>query len=305
MARTISEIKKEMTDRFVTDEVVVTSYGLQPGKSFEESFSTVSVENIFFYIVAFCSWTVEVLFDVFRAEVNDTIATQKPHTLKWYTEKAKAFQYGSDLLPDSDLYDNTNKTDDEIAASKVIKYAACMQRARQNGRKYLLIKIAGETGGELSKVSPDTELKVNEYFSRIADAGVDYEVLNEEADSIRQTWTIYYNPLLFDEKGQLGDSTPIKNAIINYLKNLPFNGTYVPAYHIDAVQQVEGVVYPVLNQCQVKYGNYDFGSISDFSVNGRPDEYVPDSGYMRFKTITDDDITSDLIINYKPHAPIL
>lgn len=282
MARTIQEIQQS----------IITSVNTDDNLAALNSTSKTAIWRLWTYIVAYCVWTLEKLFDIFKSEVNETIAAQKPGTLRWYTEKAKAFQLGFDLLPDSDLYNNEEASDSDIEASKVVKYAACVQGNRQNGRPYLRIKIAGEQDEELAPVSSDVEAKVNEYFSRISYAGVDFEITNRPPDNISQTWTIYVNPLLYDSDGQRPDGTrPIEEAIKGYLEQLPFNGTYVPTYHIDAVQKVEGVVLPLLNSCTVQYGEYPPESITDM--------YIPDAGYLRF-----DDPDIDLTITYVPRSPI-
>jgi len=293
MAKTVSEWKKIITDVFISSDAIKSVYQLEDGKTFEDEFSVSSIESIIFYCVAYCTFVLDKLFDLFRTEVNETISSKKPHTLKWYAEKAEAFQLGFNLLPDSDLYNNAAATTEQIEASKVVKYAAATRASRQSGRVYLRIKIAGETNNDLSTVSDDVANKVGEYFSRIADAGVDYEITNRSADRIYQQWTIFYNPLLYDDKGQRPDgSKPIENAIKTYLKQLPFNGTYVPTYHIDAVQKVEGVVVPILNSCNVQWGGVNVKNITD--------TYIPDAGYLRFY-----DPENDLKIEYQPHSPIL
>ncbi|MEG2792053.1 MAG: hypothetical protein RSA98_10785, partial [Odoribacter sp.] len=84
MARTIAEIKKEMTEVFIGNETIMALYGLNPEKNFEDQFSKVSLESILFYVVATCIWTLEKLFDRHRQEVTELINELKPHSLRWY-----------------------------------------------------------------------------------------------------------------------------------------------------------------------------------------------------------------------------
>ena len=51
MARTIKEIKKQMTDAFMADADIRDMYGFKEGDTFEGSFSAVSLESILMYIV--------------------------------------------------------------------------------------------------------------------------------------------------------------------------------------------------------------------------------------------------------------
>ena len=47
MARSISEIKRTMTDAFMQDEAIRDAYGISPGKTrFADCFSAVSLENL-------------------------------------------------------------------------------------------------------------------------------------------------------------------------------------------------------------------------------------------------------------------
>ena len=49
MARSVQEIKKQMTDAFMADELIREKYQLQEGDTFDARFSLVSLENILFY----------------------------------------------------------------------------------------------------------------------------------------------------------------------------------------------------------------------------------------------------------------
>jgi hypothetical protein len=87
--RTISDIKKELTDAFMADAQLQAAYGFAPGTAFDKQFSRISLESLLLYIVAFAQWTLEKLFDTHTQEVTDYIATMKPHTLRWYRRKRK------------------------------------------------------------------------------------------------------------------------------------------------------------------------------------------------------------------------
>jgi len=286
MARTINEIYNEIGDWFVSFEPVQFMYGLDENKTFAEQFSPVSLEAIIFARVAFAIWTLEMLFDLHKSEVNEIIATMKPHTARWYATKAKLFQYGDNLIQDSDQYDNTGKTDEEIEASKIVAYSAVVEVENK-----LLIKVAKESG-DLSPLDDNEKQAFVEYLSRIKDAGVQVDIISEVADNLRLSIDIYYNPLVLDGSGQRLDGTnnaPVPDAINTYLKNLPFNGELVIAFLQDALQVVEGVVIPNINGASYQYGDLDYEIISV--------KYQPYAGYMR---VTDENLT----INYIPQSQI-
>ncbi len=106
-------------------------------------------------------------------------------------------------------------------------------------------------------------------------------------------WKVYYDPLVLSSTGARldgSDNEPVKTAIKKYLENLPFNGTYVLAYHIDFVQKIDGVIIPHIVSAAARYGTLDFNSINVL--------YEPDAGYLRFAT------DSDLQIEYIAHSVI-
>lgn len=132
MARTIEEIKQDMTARFMQMEAVKSAYGLDGSKGFDDCFSRASLESVLFWVFAACVWAHEKLFDLHRADVEARIALLEPHTLRWYVNKAKAFmwdQTGSvklQLKQDTDVYDLSGLTDtseEALAKYRPVKYA--------------------------------------------------------------------------------------------------------------------------------------------------------------------------------------
>lgn len=145
MARTIREIKDEMTSAFVSQEPIRTAYGLDPSKSFDKQFSPVSVESVMFYVVASCVWLLEKLFDRHRQEVDERIEAMRPHTLRWYVAKALAYMHEKDLIMAdgivaADYYDTSGMTAEEIEKKRIVKYAVATE---DNTR--VILKVAKRT----------------------------------------------------------------------------------------------------------------------------------------------------------------
>ena len=109
------------------DTNLAIKYGFEVGADFNNTFSKVSIESLLLYIVAAAIWTLEKLFDTHTKEVTDYIATMKPHSLRWYVEKAKAFMYGYPLIEGTDQYNTEGMEDEDIAAAKIITFAACTE----------------------------------------------------------------------------------------------------------------------------------------------------------------------------------
>ena len=100
MGRTKTQIKAEMTNSFMQNPTLAAKYEFVLGSSFDLQFSLMSLENIIFEIVAFVHFLIEKLFDTHKKELNEIIEAKMPHRPSWYRTKAKAFQYGHDLIFD-------------------------------------------------------------------------------------------------------------------------------------------------------------------------------------------------------------
>ncbi len=277
MARTKEEIKQSIIDYFVSNTKVQEYYELDNQKSFYDQFSIVSFENILFDIFTLVIWTHELIFDSHQQELEDLLKKEKAHGLLWYREKAKAFQFGFQLLPDKDEFDNTGKTDEQIAASKIIKYAAISEDDKESR---LILKIATETNGKLSPITESQYNGFKTYANEYRDAGVKLTIINYLPDILKMRLTIYVDDKIIDENGyhKLQGNKPFEEAINEYMKELPFNGELILNGLIDKLQKVPGVVDPWLYSADSKwidpktggYGNYEPIQISK----------IPESGYF-------------------------
>lgn len=174
MARTIAEIKQEMEEAYTTNTTVLAKYNVADGETLK--LSKVSIENIFFYVVAAAIWTLEVLFDKHKQEVVDYIDEMKPHTLRWYVNKAKAYRHGYALEADTDGY-SEELTDEELEAAQVVKNAAAVE---ENAIVYL--KVASGTPAPLTA---EQEAGLTAYMKEVKDAGVVLRIRNVAATTTR------------------------------------------------------------------------------------------------------------------------
>ncbi len=287
MARSLDTIYDNITSAFVANSVVKQLYGLDQNKTFSQQFSTVTIEAILMYHVAVAVWTLEQLFDLHKQEVTELINNKKVGSLRWYAYMARQFQFGRNLNPDTDEYDNSGLTDEQIAANKIVAYSAVGKR---DG--VLLIKVAKLVGDDLAPLAPDELAAFAEYMTRVQCAGDELEYINQKADKLKLNLSIYYNPLILNQSGQRLDgqsSTPVADGIRRYLRELPFNGELVHAYLEDYLQKIDGVVFPSIDAMAYQYGNTGWIPINV--------KYQPLSGYF---TIDD----NDLIIKYIPQTDI-
>ena len=274
MAQSIEEIQLEIFNRIASDDKLASL----------NSTSKVAIYRLFVFVVSYSILVLQILFDTHKKEVSDIIEAKMPHRASWYRTKALDFQYGHALIVDSDKYDNTGFTAQEIEDSKIIKYSAVTQNGGQ-----LLIKIASESGGVLEPITDPQKASFDAYVQEIADCGVKYVVINKLPDLLLLNLQIFRDPLVLNENGLsiLNGNYPVEEAILEYMKELPFNGELVLAHLVDKLQKVEGVKIPNIVNAE-----------SQINILGTPDylepqpitvKTVPDSGYFKipdFENVT-------------------
>lgn len=254
MARTIDEIKAAMTSTFIAEDAVVSSYGLDSSKTFDQQFSKASIESILFYVFAAALWALEKLFDLHVEEVEEQIEELEPHTLRWYVNKAKAFMRGMSLVADCDYYDTSDMSDEDIEEAQIIKYAVATE-----SNTVVYLKVAREVDGSPAQLT-DTQLSAfTSYINTVKDAGVSVVIRNESADLMAVTMVVYYDATLLTSDGSsLSDgSTPVLDAIKEAIAGLPFNGVFRKTDLLTAVQEVSGVEVVDVTEMKVKTANAD------------------------------------------------
>ena len=284
MARSIEQIKSSMAEAFMQDTNLATKYGFEVGADFNNTFSKVSIESLILYIIAASIWTLEKLFDTHTAEVTDYIATMKPHSLRWYVEKAKAFMYGVPLINGTDQHNTEGMTDEQINQAKIVTFAACTEA---NATLYLTLAKAGP-----APLTTDEKAAFVAYLHEIKDAGVRIDVISEHGDYLNLNMVIYYDPLLINANGEnkATGNKVVEDAIKAYIENIPFNGEFRKNELEDAIQAVEGVV-------MVELGVVEH---SETGEDGTFEEVIPyckpTSGYFKFDHA---DLSG---VTYQPYA---
>ena len=271
MARTVEQISKVIFDSFIGT----------PLESKLTSTSKVSLYRLFAYTVAYCIQTLENVFDTHLINVNNSLSNLKVHRLGWYKQKALDFQYGFDLITDTDKYDNTGFTQTQIDNSKIIKYVAASEAV---GESRLIIKIATDNGTDLAPISEGEKDALEAYFAEVKDAGVQITILNNSADRLYPYIRIFYDPLVLDEEGNsiIAGGKPVETAIAELLKTLPFDGALSVIALVDALQVMPGVVIPQVDQLTVSWFDSD---LLDYGTPVAIDvKKVPESGYFKIQT---------------------
>ena len=245
------------------------------------STSKTAIWRLIIYIMSIAIYAFEVILDKHYSDVTQKLTEEKAHTARWYRSKALAFQFGFDLIVDSDEFNNTNYTTEQVSESKIVKYAAVVE-AENDSR--LIVKIAGETDGELNRLNEQEVASFKTYMQEIRDAGVKLTVINYEADKLFLDLQIHYDPLVLSSTGQhlINANYPVVDAIKAYMKELPFNGQLVLAHLVDKLQQVEGVLIPTIMSASTSWIDENANNYGD--AIGIAVKAIPVSGYFKVET---------------------
>ena len=249
MARTIKQIKKSMTDQFIADPTIRDSYGLLESDTFENSFSVVSLESILFGVVASAIYVLEMLFDTFRNEIDDKIATAVVASIPWYHKICLEYQQGDALTFD----ENTQQFKYEIIdeSKQIIKFSSC----RDFGNGVYILVAAEDADGMPVALSNSILTSFKAYMNERKPAGVIVDVNSYNPDDIQIVMTVQYDPLLINPDGSsTADNSvyPVENAVNRYLADIVYGGTFNRNKFIDAMQSTAGVVDVVLGEVRTR-----------------------------------------------------
>ena len=257
------------------------------------SASKTSLWRQFLEVVSTAYWAFVNVRDLHDKETDVLIQAQKVPNQRWYRNKALSFQYGFDVETDTDIFKPTiqvegidvEATEEQILASKVIKYCAVDRKVIAN-RASLIIKIAGEENGEIVQTSDDVKNGLKKWFEidGAAAAGDVITYINYKGDILSFSVDVYVNPLVLmsDGRHKINLNYPVADAIKTYLKNLPFNGEFDVQKFEAAILATEGVLKLKTNKVESKWivpqgGDADgYGLFQPISVYK-----IPESGYFK------------------------
>lgn len=238
-----------MTQQFMSDSVIRTKYGITGDATFDDTFSKVSLESIWFSIVASAIWVLESIFDVFRGEVEARISSAVVASIPWYHQIALEFQYGDELVFDEETQQFVYP---EIhPAKQVVKFAA----ARDLGGGVLVLASGADSEGKPVKLSNAVRAALESYLNQRKPAGVLLEVESHDPDEVFVYGKVQYDPQLLNANGELLADTsvrPVDDAIAAYLHDIVYGGVLNKTKLTDAIQGAVGVVDVILEEVEVK-----------------------------------------------------
>ncbi|OWP84236.1 hypothetical protein BWK59_06495 [Flavobacterium davisii] len=267
MARSIEEIHGNM----------LANIANHPDLQELNSTSKTAIYRLFCYIVAVAIWSLEQLFDTHKTQVDTTIHEYKPGSPRWYRNMALAFQFGFNLKPDDDQFNNQGATTEQIEASKIVKYCSVKEGLESSK---VILKVAGEQGDNLRKLSANEIESFTTYMKEVSFAGVQLLIINNPADKLLLKMDVYIDPLLFDSNGtnvRLGSKT-VEIDLKKYLKNLPFDGELVVNDLIAHLRSVDGVINVNITTIQSSYLDLTTNTYTPFTaINVKT---IPLAGYF-------------------------
>lgn len=215
MARTIEQIKAE----------IINAKNNDANLSGLNSQSQTAIWLLWVNIFAFAHFLLESLFDIFKTEVNETIAQRRLGTPSWYVQSALEFQQG-DTLNAFGKYDVIDDT------KKIIKKASFKEST--NG--VLTLKVAKQ-GSQLEPLGSGELLQFKNYIDEIKFAGTKINIVSLNADTLNFNAQIYYEGLYAENTIKQN----IINAINEYLLNLAFDGTISKADLVAKIRSIQGI----------------------------------------------------------------
>ena len=255
----------------MADATIREKYGLSVNDTFSSKFSSVSIENILFFIVAACCHVLEMIFDQHKRDVEDKIALAVVASVPWYYKMALAFQYGDSLVLNDRTWQYEYASIDE--SKQVVKYAA----VRDKGTSVQIL-VSGDQGGSPVALSNDVLTVFKQYMNRVKVAGVILNITSKESDNVTVMATITIDPLVLNENGELlsDGSKPVEEAITSYLKHIIYGGTFNKTRLVDVIQAVEGVVDVELEECKYRHANsLEWTVMSGNNYTGNSGSYIP------------------------------
>lgn len=272
MARTVSEISQSIKAAFIADETLKNAYSLETGKSFDEQFSKVSLEAIIIYIVALAHNLIERVMDTFSAEIDSRINATYLGSIPWFYQKVLDYQHGYLLSFNQQKY--TFEYSEVNESAKVIKYAAVRQVEDTITKLKIYVANANK-----EPITSEQLTAFQEYMRRVGPAGIHYEFVNENADLLKISIQVIFDPLVLKSTGQkLTDgSYPVREAIQAYVDGITFGGIFNKTRLIDAIQSAEGVVDIILIELEHSEYGGEFATVTGQNVESSAGAFVVDT----------------------------
>jgi hypothetical protein len=226
MARPITTIYQEIID----------SKNAREELSDLNSTSQVAIYKLWAYVISVAIYTHELLWDLFKEDIESTLDSRINGTNEWYSQKALEYQDGDELLL---LDDGTRLGYDPVLEDNRIVTRAAYFEDLIGAKGRLNLKLAKGDVASLEELSTEEKGRITQYFERIKFAGTNINIISIQPDEIELTdITVYHDGVKTDDEIR----SAVESAMDNYLVNLPFNGVFYIESFRDAIQAVDNIV---------------------------------------------------------------
>jgi ribosomal protein S13 len=197
------------------------------------STSNTAIYTVLKRIVAVAVVQLSRLWDLAKKELSTIAASQIYGTRAWYA--------------------NLVLTMPGTAATK----ASCIEQGTK-----VLIKVAKITGTSTAQLTPAEVNAIRTYVNNKKVVGTDVDVISQTADLCKFVLSVQYSGV------QATVEAAVKQAIKDYLNNLPFDQVLTKGLLIDSLLNVAGVVDVFIDVLEVDYG---LGYVLILGNNAPPD----------------------------------
>lgn len=262
MSKTVSEIKNEITS---AKEAI-------PELAALSSISKASIWGLIRDVVAQVTYSLYQFFDIYKTEIQDIVNKGYHGTSAWFTNEIKKFQFGYNLLLNTDTDKAYYYYDTDDKNARIVQQVA-LETLGDN----TLIKVAKLENNQLIALTLSEQQALNDYIRLISYPGMFFQVQSSNADLLVLEFNVYYNALF----GEGVVKTNIETALQSYLNNIVFNGKFKGSEAVDAVQAVEGVSDVYLKNAS---GRGNLTKLSDAILFD--ESYTSIAGYMIIDSLT-------------------
>jgi len=258
----------------------------QTGLSGLNSVSNSAIYTLWKYIVAAQMYLLEVLWDLFKVDLETIVTNAAVGTNQWFKSKMLLFQYDATtpqvLQVDSNFAVNYTTID---ATKRIVTRCAVKTTATRT----VLIKLA-KSEPPVALSAPEL-VAANAYVDDLAFAGINYIISSTASDKLLVDASIYY-----DGQYSAVISANVITSIKTYLANIDFDGSFKLSALVDAIQTTTGVTDVVLNNVAIRPNSVAFASTT-YLVQGKTTLipiYPTNAGYVTEETTVGQTFTDKL-----------
>jgi hypothetical protein len=251
--------------------------GLQPNVDTSQALlvdvttkSRVARWRLWMWCVAVCAYSVDVLFDLFKLDLEAIAQRSRYGSLPWYVAIAKEFQYGYNLIWNNNQFEYALVDE----ASKVVKLAAATEVVV--GTSVIInLKVSELISGTPAPLNSAKLLAFQQYVAQRKPAGIVVHIISDNADDLRLYVKVGYDPLVLSATGEsllTPGVYPVEDSVQFYIQNLKYDGVLELCELVDMIQKVYGVNSAYVLDAQARYGANAFVPFAE--------RYESNAGYL-------------------------